>query len=367
MEFTFTEEQERLRSEGLDLGGQVSAGSGEPAEDAFRTLNGKGLAAVALPADAGGRALDVARLCALWEGLGQGAGAAAASALSAHAVLAAVALDRLGTAEQRRAMLPAVADGSLVTALSSYELAGGAARANRALTATERPGGGWLLAGAKADVVNAPFADLLLVTAATGPTAATAFAVPRTTPGVTVTGTGDGLGRVTFAHAEVPAGARLGAPGAAYRELLPLLLALDAAVTSATWIGVMRALLDRALDAARTAEFLDRPVQRFQDLRFSLADSRTRIELATGLVHRAAWQLDHEPRPGRQDAAVAKLFTVGAARATLADATRVLAAADRWPDGVAGSALRDLTRLEHAAHGTGLTRSVVAASVLGLG
>ncbi|MBM9507312.1 acyl-CoA dehydrogenase family protein [Actinacidiphila acididurans] len=368
MEFTFTEEQERLRSEGLDLAGPVS---GEPraevTEDVFRTLTGKGLAAVALPADAGGRALDVSQLSALWEGLGQGAGAALASALSTHAVLSAVALDKLGTDEQRRSLLPGIADGSLITALSSYELAGGAARANRALTATVRPDGGWLLEGTKTDVVNAPFAGLLLVTAATGPTAATAFAVPRDTPGLGVTDTGEGLGNVTFDGVEVPAGALLGTPDAAYRELLPLLLALDATITSATWIGVLRTLLDRALDAALNAEFLDRPVQRFQDLRFSLADSRSRIELATGLVYRAAWELDHQEQPGRQDTAVAKLFTVRGARATLTDVTRVLALADRWPDPAAEAADRALTRLEHAAHGTDLTRSAVAASVLGLG
>ncbi|HEY5833067.1 acyl-CoA dehydrogenase family protein [Streptomyces sp.] len=370
MEFTFTEEQERLRSEGLGLAGLVSAEQLRTGvdEDVFKTLTDKGLAAAALPAGSGGRGLDVSRLCALWEGLGEGTGdAALASALSTHAVLTAVALWKLGTEQQRRDLLPGVADGGVSTALSAYELAGGAARANRALTATARPDGDWLLEGTKADVVNAPWADRILVTAATGPGAASAFVVHRRTPGLRVADTARGLGSLTFDRVRVPAGALLGTPDAAYRELLPLLLALDATVTSATWIGVMRALLDRALDAARTAQFLDRPVQRFQDVRFALADSRTRVELSTGLVYRAAWELDQKDHPGRQDAAVAKLFTVRAAHATVADTTRVLALADRFPDPLAEAAARDLARLEHAAHGTDLTRSAVAASVLGLG
>ncbi|WNI18787.1 acyl-CoA dehydrogenase family protein [Actinacidiphila sp. ITFR-21] len=372
MEFTLTEEQQQLRSEGLSLAELVPAPvAGRPVRDdevVFAALAGKGVAGALLPAQDGGRGLGIADVCALWEGLGEGTtDASALLALSAHALLTAVPLWKLGTGQQRQRYLPRVADGQWVGALSLHELAGGSSPANRAVTARPAEDGGWLLDGAKSQVVNGRQAHHVLITAATGDGTASAFVLDHDLPGLRFEQTPDGLDRVVLDGASVPARALLGAPDAAYRELVPLALALDATAVLAPWLGIMRALSDRALAAALDGRLFGRPVGRFQNVRFAVADMRAQLELSTGVLYRAAWELDAVDRPGRQDAAVSRLFVTRAARSVVDAATEVLALAGRFPDPVAEQAARDVAWLEHAGGGVDQARSAVAASLAGLG
>lgn len=373
MEFTLTEEQEQLRREGLSLAALAplpAAGAPRVGDDeaVLAALAGKGVAGAALPSSDGGRGLGIAEVCALWEGLGEGvADAGALLALSAHALLTAVPLWKLGTERQREHYLPRVADGQWTGALSLHELAGGSAPANREVTARPAADGGWLLDGAKSQVVGGGQAHHVLITAATGDATASAFVLDRDLPGLRIEPTPDGLDRIVLDGASAPAQALLGAPDAAYRELLPLALALDATAVLAPWLGIMRALADRSVAAALEGRLFDRPVGRFQNVRFAVADMRARLELSTGVLYRAAWQADALDRPGRQDAAVARLFVTRAARAVVDASTEVLALAGRFPDPVAERAARDVAWLEHAGGGVDQARSAVAASVLGLG
>ncbi|WP_405584822.1 acyl-CoA dehydrogenase family protein [Streptomyces sp. NBC_01190] len=372
MDFTFTEDQARLRSEGLSLAGLVPPPTDLPRYRVDGTvvtaLAGKGLGGVALPVGEGGRGLGITEVCALWEGLGEGAAdAATLLALSAHALLTAVPLWKLGTEQQRRYHLPRVADGSRLGSLSLRELEGGSSPANRAVTASPLADGGWLIDGAKDQVLNGGHANHFLVTAATGDGVASAFVLDQDLPGLRIEQTTDGLDRLVLSHVPVPADALLGTPDAAYREVLPLLLALDATAVLAPWLGVIRALADRAQRAALEGRLFDRPVGRFQNVRFAIADMRAQLELSTGVLYRAAWELDQLAQPGRQDAAVSRLFVTRAARSAVHAAAEVLALAGRFPDPVTGRAACDVARLELAGGGAGQARSAVAASLLSLG
>lgn len=375
MEFTFTEELEQLRSEGRALASLVpppaprsAPAYGDADEDVFRAVAAKGIASACLPPEHGGRGLAIAEACALWEGLGEGTGDAGfVLALSVHALLCAVPLWKLGTAEQRSRYLPRVATGEWAGALSLHELEGGASPANLEVRAARAAAGGWLLSGSKSHVVNGSFAHHFLVTAVDDHGEVSAFVVDRESAGLSVERGTEGGDVLLLRDCPVPERALLGSAGAALRELLPLLTAMDSTAVLAPWLGVMQALLERALGAARGAQAFGRPVERLQTVRFALADMRTRCELSRDLVHRAAWQLDALSEPGRQEAAVARLFVTSAARAVTADADRVLALAGWLTDPVAERAASQARRLGATAGGVDAFRSVIAASLLGLG
>lgn len=375
MEFTFTEELEQLRDEGRALASLVPLAppGGPPAygvadEGLFRALAAKGIASACLPAKYGGRDLGVARACALWEGLGEAtADAGFVLALSAHALLCAVPLWKLGTPKQRRHYLPRVATGEWAGALSLHELEGAASPANLGVLALPSARGGWVLSGSKSHLVNGSFAHFFLVTAVEDSGAVSAFVVDRDSPGLSVERDAQGGETLVLQDCPVPQWALLGTDGAALRELLPLLSALDCTAVLAPWLGVMQAVMERALGAALDAEAFGRPVERFQTVRFAVADMRTRCELSRDLLHRAAWQLDAMPAPGRQEAAIARLFVTAAAGSVAADGSRVLALAGRPDDPVAERAARDARRLAMTAGGLDAFLSVIAGSLLELG
>lgn len=375
MEFTFTEDMEQLGDEGRALASLVprSAPGSSPAygdadQDAFAAVAAKGIASACLPSEYGGRGLSVVDACALWEGLGEGtADAGFVLALSAHALLCAVPVWKLGTPEQQRRYLPRAATGEWVGALSLHELAGGASPANLGVRAVPAADGGWVLSGSKAHVVNGLFARFFLVTAVDDQNAVTAFVLDRDSAGLRVERTAESGDVLLLQDCAVPERALLGTAGAALAEVLPLLSALESTAALAPWLGVMRALTERALAAALEAQAFGRPVERFQTVRFAVADMRTRYELSRDLLYRAAWELDTLPAPGREQAAVARLFIASAAGAVVADADRVLALAGRPADPVAERAARAVRRLAATAGGADTSRSVIAASLLGLG
>src|SRR5262249_60484641 len=120
-----------------------------------------------LPADYGGRALSVLEAVAVLEGFGEGGtDAGLAFAVGVHGVLCGAAITTLGTPVQRERYLPGIASGERLGALAMSEVDGGATTAGDGVTAV-RTRDGWRLTGTRPDVVNAPFADHFLATAAT--------------------------------------------------------------------------------------------------------------------------------------------------------------------------------------------------------
>jgi acyl-CoA dehydrogenase len=156
-------------------------------DEALAALRAHGLFGISIPEEHGGLGLTMEEEAELMLVLGRAAPAYRARyALNSGA--AAQILLRAGTEAQRRRWLPGAAAGDIVLgfALSEPE-AGSDAAALR--TTARRDGGGWVVAGRKRWVTNAPEAGLFMVLARTGGEGArgvSAFAVPADAPGVEV-------------------------------------------------------------------------------------------------------------------------------------------------------------------------------------
>ena len=165
-----------------------------------------------------------------------------------------------GTVMQRAVLLPKIATGCLRSALAHHE-AGARYVLDHVGTTARRGKGFYFLNGSKAVVLDAPVADMLIVSArdeAAG--GLSLFMVGPEAPGVKTTAyrTQDGRSAadVVLDNVQVPTAARLGAPGVA-------LTALEQAVDRATAalcaeaVGVIEALNERTLRYLNTSQQFD--------------------------------------------------------------------------------------------------------------
>ncbi len=211
------------------------------------------------------------------------------------AVVATTAIRELGTAAQQETLLPALAAGDLVVVLAHfeprarYDLEQVACRA-------ERHGTGWRLDGAKAVVLHAPAAGLLLVSARTsgGPreqAGISLFAVPAATAGLTLrsyrTLDGQCAADLKLDAVQLPADALVGLEGGAFAAISS---ALDQGVAGlcAEAVGVLQATLDATVDYTKTRKQFAVPIARFQALQHRMADMLMHVEQSRSMAIYAA-------------------------------------------------------------------------------
>jgi len=272
---------------------------------------------LALPEEAGGSALGLVETAILQEELGR----AACPSPYLPTVLAAMALDRFGSAAQKSRWLPAIAGGSAraTVALLERELDWDLRSVQ---TRAEERGGKVVLTGVKQFVPWAHVADVVLVPAVAGATIAL-FAVETSAPGVSVTlltsmDPGLRLSTVTLDGATVAAEGRLPSGGA-----LDFLLQRGAVGASAEMLGAARRCLDMAVDYAKVREQFGQPIGSFQAIRHKCAEMLLEVENSFSAVYYAAWSLENGAEDGPLAASVAKAYVSDALRKVCGDAIQV--------------------------------------------
>jgi len=226
------------------------------------------------------------------------------------AVLATRLVRELGSPEQRRALLPALAAGDRIAVPAHGEAEARYALTHVATTATPlgRTGsrgddgrGGYLLSGRKAVVLHASAADHLLVSArSTGAVHDAAgislFVVDPRGPGVSMveypTFDGQRAADVILQEVRVAPSDRLGAEGAAGAAIAA---AWDVGVAAlcAEAVGALDAVLAATVDYAKTRKQFGVPIGTFQALQHDLADMLIHVEQARSMSYLAAMRARH--------------------------------------------------------------------------
>ncbi|MFC1417656.1 acyl-CoA dehydrogenase family protein [Streptacidiphilus cavernicola] len=340
MDFTFTEEQqaaaEAARAAFADVAvdGVPSPALGiEPvAEDIDRELWQRlaksDLPGLALAEEYGGSGLDPVAWCLVLR--------EAARVLARVPLLetgaAALAVQRYGSADQRRRLLPEVAAGRLLLGVAphgrtGHELADQAVRAE--------PGdGGWLLHGSSTAVPYAQLMDRVVVPARSDRGTLLLLVDPR--------GPGVELRRQVTAHGELAAelvldGARvdaasgqLGEPdpsGANWLHLRGLLIVGNAALC----LGLGEQILRITADYTGKREQFGHPVATFQAVAVQAADRYVDLRAMEVTLWQAAWRIGRPEGDGPGTDAEVDPGTAGGAEAGTAngaDAGRIPLAAD---------------------------------------
>jgi alkylation response protein AidB-like acyl-CoA dehydrogenase len=287
-----------------------------------------GLRALALSEAAGGAGADSLTCCIVSEELAAGDPDIAA-VLGETWMLADVLFDRLMTPEQRERFLPAFLTNEryhIALAREEPDHNGSLGihyhRADRNdgafATTAVRTGDGWVINGLKHEVVNAPFAELFVVEAATATGGTSAILVPRDTPGLTVHENGSrtrrrhgACGEISFNDCRAPAENLVGPNG---QSKLATEIARHTPQQLAIQLGIGRAAYEAALDYAQIRVQGGRRIIEHQAIGAKLADVATRLAAARSIIWQAAWASDHPEAfadrslPDLPLASVAKVF-----------------------------------------------------------
>jgi alkylation response protein AidB-like acyl-CoA dehydrogenase len=278
-------------------------------------MAGMGLFGLGFREEVGGQGFGKLGYCVAVEQLAR-TNASLWNVIGGSAGLCGTAIDIGGPDAVRRRYLP---DLLAARTIGAYGLSepGAGSDAGGLKTTARRDGNGYVIAGAKTFITNAPIADLFVIFATLDPKlgskAITAFVVERDTEGLEVGPNDAKMGlhgsttaQLFFHEMRVPAAQRVGEEGNGFGVALATLdhgrmgLAAHA-------VGAAQHLLEASVAHAKTRTQFGRPIGSNQAIQWMLADSATEIHAARLMVYDAASRADRGERVSDR-ASMAKLF-----------------------------------------------------------
>ena len=323
MDFELTEEQQMVRemtqrfaeTEIKPKAAEWDATHAHPA-DVCKELGELKMMGIAVPEEYGGGGMDnvsyalalieISKACA-----GTGAIMSVNNSLYCYPVMA------YGTHEQKLKYLTPVAGGEKIGCYGLTEAGAGSDPAALRTTAV-RDGDEWIINGEKKFITSANVASYAVIAAVTekgkGYKGISSFVMDlENTPGFKVGRVEEKLGinasgtaEMVFEDARVPADALLGKEGEGFKQMLTTLDGGRIGIASQA-VGIGRAVLEEALEYAKTREQFGKPLTAFQAIQWKLADMATEIDAAELLTLRAAW-LEDNGKPYEKAAAMAKMY-----------------------------------------------------------
>jgi alkylation response protein AidB-like acyl-CoA dehydrogenase len=232
-----------------------------------------------------------------------------------HNTLVINALLRWGNDQQKRTILPRLAEGT-VGAYALSEAGSGSDAFALATRGTAR-GTDYVLNGRKLWITNGNEADLFIVFANVnldaGYRGITAFLIERGTPGFTIGKKEDKLGirasstcELIFDDCAVSGDCVLGDAGKGYKVAIETLNEGRIGI-GAQMLGLAQGALDHTVTYTKERKQFGNAIASFQGVQFQLARAATEIEAARLLVYNAA-RLRDAGKPFLQEAAMCKLF-----------------------------------------------------------
>jgi alkylation response protein AidB-like acyl-CoA dehydrogenase len=223
-----------------------------------------------------------------------------------------------GTDEQKQKYLPGIIKGDIIGSFGLTEPEAGTDAAAIKTMAVKK-GNEWVLNGSKTFITNAPIADVCLVMAyndkAAGPgSGVTAFIVDSNAPGYAVGKPFDKLGfrgsptaEIFFDDCRVPDSAVLGEVGKGFIQAMQTLEfgRLGMATVS---LGIAVACMEAANAYSKERKAFGRPINRFQEISFKLADMMIMTDISRMLIFKAAWAKEIKDPESAVLASCAKLF-----------------------------------------------------------
>ncbi len=286
-------------------------------EEIVKKMGELGLLGVAIPEEYGGAGMDyVSYVLAMIEI--SKACASCGVIMSVCNSLYCFPVFKYGTEEQKQQFLRPVASGE---ALGCYGLteAGAGSDPAKMLTNAVLDGDEWVINGTKKFITNGNVASYCVLAAVTDKSAGykgiSSFLVDlKNTKGFRVGGVEDKLGinasgtaELVFEDARIPKANLLGNMGEGFKQMLTTLDGGRIGIASQA-LGIGRAVLEEAIEYAKTREQFGKPIAAFQANQWKLADMATQLDAAELLTLRAAW-LEGNHKHYEKEAAMGKLLS----------------------------------------------------------
>lgn len=277
--------------------------------DLWKAFAEMGFAGLLVPEDFGGSGLGCVEAGVVMEEIGR---TLMPSPFLSTAVLAASALARGGSAAQKSAHLPKIADGSLLAALAIDE--GAKHRPLQTRMQAVRSGNGFRLSGAKALVVDGHTSGLLIVAARTAGSAGerdglTLFLVDPKAKGIGTERTAmvdsHNAARIKFDNVEVNADGVLGEVDRGY-PLLEGVLNIGRGAVASEMVGLSEEVFGRTVSYLKERKQFGKAIGEFQALQHRAAQLYIEIEITRAAVLKALQTLDGDFENAASAVAVAK-------------------------------------------------------------
>ncbi|HKE53800.1 MAG TPA: acyl-CoA dehydrogenase family protein [Actinomycetota bacterium] len=338
MDFELTPEQQELQAAVRAFAEEVVAPAAAEADEreefpveTVKRMAELGLFGIPFPEELGGQGGDLMSFCLCLEEIAR-FDSSLAITLEAAVGLAANAVFRFGTDEQKHRWLVPMARGEAIGAFALTEPGGGTdARAVR--TTARLEGDRWVIDGSKAFITNSgtPITSAIVVAALDEEADdgdLTTIVVPAGSAGVTVGPPYRKVGwrasdthEVSFDGCRVPADYLLGRRGRGYAQFLETLADGRVAIAALS-VGLARGCLEESVRYAGEREAFGEPIGAFEAMQFKIADMRVGVDTARLAYQRAAWLRDRG-RPFATEASIAKLYASEVAVSAAREAVQV--------------------------------------------
>ena len=320
MDFSFTEEQQLLRSSiarflqdqySIDTRRDIIASETGWRRDYWEQFAELGLLAAAFPEADGGFRSSPADTLVIMEEFGKGL---VVEPYLPTAILGSAFLCGGASEAMRADLIPSIIEGETLLAFAYAEPQGRYNLADLATTA-QKDGGSYVINGHKAVVIGAPMADKFIVTTRTAGQqrdrdGITVLLVDSNASGVSrrdyTTIDGSRASEVMFDNVRVDAEAVIGEPDSG----LPLIeAAVDAGIAAicAEALGAMKTINDMTVEYAKTRQQFGAPIGRFQVLQHRMVDMLIAYEQAVSMTYMVHLKLEETPVERAKAAAAAKV------------------------------------------------------------
>ena len=322
MDFTLSKEHEMARSlfrefaetEVKPLAQEVDETEVFPRETVEK-MQKLGFLGIPMPKEYGGQGCDSLTYAICVEELSRVCGTTGVI-VSAHTSLGAEPIKKFGTPEQKEKFLRPLISGEKLGAFGLTEPNAGT-DASGQQTKAVLDGDEYVLNGSKIFITNGKEADTYVIFAMTdkskGNHGISAFIVEKGTPGFTF-GTkekkmgirGSSTYELIFTDCRIPKENLLGQEGKGFAIAMQTLDGGRIGIASQA-LGLAQGALDSTIEFVKERKQFGRPIAKFQNTQFQLADMATTVEAARLLVYKAARAKDNQKRFSFE-AAQAKLY-----------------------------------------------------------
>lgn len=237
--------------------------------------------------------------------------------LSAHTSLCVAPILEFGTEEQKKKYLPKLASGEYLGAFGLTEPNAGTDASNQTTVAVDK-GDHYLLNGNKIFITNAGYADVYIIFAMTdkslGLKGISAFIVEKGFEGFTIGKKEEKMGirgsstcELIFKDVRIPKENLLGKVGEGFKIAMKTLDGGRIGI-AAQALGIAEGALEETINYVKSRKQFGKPIAKFQNTQFNLADMKVRVEASRLLVYQAVEGKQNKVKNISELAAMAKLY-----------------------------------------------------------
>ena len=297
----------------------------------FKKLGGMGFLCPRYPVELGGGGGDKLMECIMAEELNR-VNAGIAASLMVQGGLATAPIYRFGSDEQKEKFLVPATRGEKIGAFALTEPDSGSDAASIRSRAV-RDGEDYIINGTKTFITNGPICDYVIVAAYTDPSkrgvGINLFIVEKGTEGFSVARKLDKVGNrsietgeLVFEDCRVPSKNMIGEKEGGGFDMIADTLISGRITYGGRCTGTAQAAYDLSVQYARERIQFGKPIIKFQNTRFKLAEMAMSIDIMRTYTYRVASMYDKEKNVQKESSMV-KLFTAETLQKILADSMQI--------------------------------------------